>query len=80
MRSMAQVQIMTDSTGDLPEGISQSLGIEIIPLYITLGESTYADGEDLSPDELFEKVELSGNFPKTASPSIMGLAKICSAL
>ncbi|MBS7262677.1 MAG: DegV family protein, partial [Eubacteriales bacterium] len=37
------IRIVCDSTFDLPEEESRALGIEILPLYILLGDETYMD-------------------------------------
>ena len=44
--------------------------IDILPLYIVLGDQEYADGEGISPDEIFRWSDASNQTPKTAAISI----------
>ena len=46
------VRIVTDSTADLDRDEAQQLGIEVVPLNVHFGETTYRDGIDLSADRL----------------------------
>jgi DegV family protein with EDD domain len=64
------IQILTDSTADLPADLCQQLNIQVIPMYLTIEGKTYKDGEDIDAGMLFEKVEASGHYPKTSAPSL----------
>ncbi len=63
------IQITTDSTADLNEYAAQN-GIEVMPLIVILGEKSYFDGVDITPQNIFDFVEESKTLPKTAAPSI----------
>ena len=45
------VQVITDSTSDMPEGLPEVLGIRIVPIYLRFGSETYRDGVDITRDE-----------------------------
>ena len=66
---MQKIIVMCDSTSDLPSDYVLEKGIFVIPLYVHIGGNVYQDGVDLSPRDLYEKVEQNNSFPKTASPS-----------
>ncbi len=63
------VQITTDSTCDLGES-AQKRGIAVQPLLVILGEDSFQDGVNITPQDIFDYVERTGVLPKTAAPSI----------
>ena len=58
------VRIITDSGIDLPGELDPRL--TVIPLGITFGETTYADGVDLTNDRFYEMLIESDELPKTS--------------
>ncbi len=65
-----KVLISVDSTCDLPKELLKERNIRQIPLYITIGEETYLDGLEITPDEIYARYEKEGVLPKTAAISI----------
>ncbi len=63
------IQITTDSTCDLGESI-QKRGIGVMPLSVILGDRSYLDGVNITPQDIFDHVERTKELPKTAAPSI----------
>ena len=63
------INIITDSTADIPKVLCESYGIETIPMYIQLNGSVYKDGEDIYLEMLFETVRSTGQYPTTSAPS-----------
>jgi DegV family protein with EDD domain len=63
------IQIVTDSTSDIPEEVLRNLPIHVIPLYITLNGESYQDNIDLSRKEFYEALPESDPYPTTATPS-----------
>lgn len=66
---MSKVKIFADSTSDLPAAWLTEYRIGIIPLYVVFGDETFKDGVDMTPTELYRKVETGGSLPKTTAPS-----------
>jgi DegV family protein with EDD domain len=64
------VQVITDSTSDLPAAMRQELGIEVVPLNISFGSTNYRDGIDLSPDQFYSMLQESAELPKTSQPPV----------
>ncbi|KKO53648.1 DegV family protein [Paenibacillus sp. DMB20] len=64
-----KIKIFADSTCDLPSSWIEEHDIGIIPLYVVFGEDSLRDGVDITPVELYAKVEETGSLPKTAAPS-----------
>lgn len=60
------VRIVTDSVSDIPEEYVYEYNINVIPLKVILGEHVYEDRINITPDKVFERIEKSGEFPKTS--------------
>ena len=60
------VKILVDSSSDFDENEAKEYGIEMVPMEITFGETTYLDGVNLSHKEFFEKLIESVEIPKTS--------------
>lgn len=64
------VKILSDSTCDLSQELTERYGIEILPLHVLMGEGDYRDGVDVTPDQIFHWSDENKSTPKTAAPSI----------
>jgi len=64
------VIISADSTCDLPPELIERHNIHIIPLSILLGEDSYLDDANFSPDKIYEYYKQNGTLPKTSAPSV----------
>lgn len=65
-----KILITRDSTSDLPADILEKYNIKTIPLSITLGDKTYLDGVDISPDFIYKYHAEHGELPKTSAVNI----------
>ena len=63
------VRVITDSTCDLPGEVVSKLDIEVIPLFIHVGDREYLDGIDMTRAEFYEKLPSFTDHPTTAVPS-----------
>lgn len=64
------VKIISDSTCDLSRELLDKYDIDIIPLYIRLGDKEYLDGQEISPEELYKWSDANKLTPQTAACSI----------
>lgn len=64
---MNKIKIITDCTSDLPEELYEKYDIHVMSLYVTLGDKSYRDKLDITPKEMFEKVEEYNTLPKTSA-------------
>lgn len=64
------VKIIADSTCDLSRELIEKYNIDILPLYIILGDKEYQDGRGISPDEIYKWSDANGVTPKTAACSL----------
>lgn len=64
------VKILSDSTCDLSQELTERYGIEILPLHVLMGEEDHKDGVDITPDEIFRWSDVNKSTPKTAAPAL----------
>lgn len=69
------VKIFTDSTSDLSKELLEKYNIDVIPLYIHLGEEEYKDGEEIGIQDAFKWSDENKTTPKTAACSIDDVIK-----
>ncbi len=65
-----KIVISADSTCDLTPELLKKHHIVTLPLYITFGEESFRDGIEITPDDLYKRVESDGIMPKTAAVSV----------
>lgn len=63
------IRILSDSTCDLSEEITERYGITIVPLHIVLGEDEYRDRVEITQKEIFEWADRNKTTPKTSAVS-----------
>ncbi len=63
------VRIVTDSTCDLPAETIARYGIQVVPLYINVGDKGYLDGIDITREEFYTRLPDFPTHPFTAVPS-----------
>jgi len=67
---MKKVSILTDSTSDLSKELLDKYDITVFPLHIHLGDKEYADGIDITPEEIYRWSEEQKEIPKTSALSL----------
>ncbi len=63
------IQVITDSTADMPEGLAHDLGIGIVPAYLNFGDKTYREGIDITRQELYSMLPSLPVHPTTSQPN-----------
>ena len=66
---MSSIKVVTDSTADLSSEQVNKYGIEVVPITVSFGQDSYADGIDLSAEEFFTRLTSGKELPKTSQPS-----------
>ena len=64
------VKIIADSTCDLSKELIEKYGVNIVPLYIHMGDDEFKDGVDVTPDDIYKWADANNTTPKTAAISI----------
>lgn len=65
-----KISIVTDSTADLPHEVVQQHNIQVVPLYINIGEESYLDGVDMTREQFYLGLPGFKKHPTTAVPGI----------
>lgn len=66
-----KVILTTDSTCDLTEELIKKFNVaEINRLRICYGDDSFADGTEITPDEIYERFYADGTLPKTSAGSL----------
>ena len=73
------VVITADSTVDLSKELLERYDIKTVPLTIILGEESYADGADFTPEKIYRRYRADGTLPKTAAPGVQDLLDFFTA-
>lgn len=63
------IRIVTDSTCDLPADLIAKYGIQVVPLYINIGDKGYLDGVEITREEFYRNLPAYPVHPTTAVPS-----------
>ncbi len=63
------IKIVTDSTADLPQSLTEELGIMVVPVYVQFGNKTYRDRTDISEEEFYDRLLNFPAHPTTSQPS-----------
>jgi len=63
------IQVVTDSTSDMPEGTAAGLGIRVVPIYLRFGDKTYRDGVDITKGEFYAMLAASTVHPASSQPN-----------
>ncbi|MBI5877011.1 MAG: DegV family protein [Chloroflexi bacterium] len=68
---MGQIQIVTDSSCDVPPEIQKELNITVVPMNIHFGTETFQEGVTMTATEFYARLIRDGTsiLPKTSQPS-----------
>jgi len=66
MDTQKPVVIMTDSTCDLPRELIVQYHLQVIPLYVVMGDNSYQDGVEMDTARLLAWSDANKTVPKTA--------------
>ncbi|HET9226056.1 MAG TPA: DegV family protein [Thermoanaerobaculia bacterium] len=67
-RREPRVQIVTDSTADLPPDLVQAHGIAVVPLTVAFGKEVFRDRVDIQPGEFYKKLTRTKTHPASSPP------------
>lgn len=65
-----QVIVATDSGANLPQTLIEKYDIQVIPLWVQIGERSYRDGVDIQPMEFFRRLREKVGRMATSQPSL----------
>lgn len=70
------IRILVDSSSDYTMEEINNNGFHFVPLNVSIGDNYYRDGIELKPDDFYELLINTGDFPKTSQPSPQDFADI----
>ncbi len=70
MADNKKVIISSDSTTDLGPELTKKYNLHIKPLEVVMGDKSYIDGVEATPDDLYEYAERTGTLAKTSATGI----------
>lgn len=70
-----RVQIVTDSTADLPSDLVQSYGIAVVPLTVAFGKEVYRDRVDIQPGQFYRMLTQKKAHPVSSPPTAADFAE-----
>ncbi len=76
---MHKIIISADSTCDLPQELVARYDFKIVPLYVNLGDDSFKDGLEMTPDKIYDYVAEEKQLPKTSAASIPDYIEFFSA-
>ena len=62
------IEIITDSTCDIPEKLLEEYGIIVVPLVVVWGDEQYRDRIDLQPSEFYRRLSVDPVQPHSSLP------------
>lgn len=68
------VHIVTDSTCDLTQELTERFRVTVLPLFVTLNDAEYRDGVTIHAADVFRAVEMGAPLPKTAAVPVSDYA------
>ena len=65
-----KIKITSDSTCDLSPELIEKYNIDILPLYVGMGDDILKDGAEATPEDIYSFVDKTGILPKTSAPNL----------
>jgi len=75
VRREPAVQIVTDSTSDLPADLAAAHGIDVVPLTVAFGTESFRDRVDLQPGQFYGLLKTKRVHPASSPPAGDELAR-----
>ena len=74
------IQIVTDSTADLPDNLTKEYQISVVPLYVNVktadGLESLRDGIDIDHTTFYKTLANDDNLPTTSQPSVQDFIEV----
>jgi DegV family protein with EDD domain len=74
------LQLVTDSSCDLPEDLIKRHNIHLVPLIVNVDGESYLEGVDITPKEFYKKMGMSKHLPRTSQPTPASFLDVFSKL
>lgn len=71
-----QIEIVTDSTSDIPSDIAEKYDIHVLPTLLNIDGKSVEDGMGISRSEFYDRLPSMQPLPTTSSPSVGSFVKL----
>jgi DegV family protein with EDD domain len=71
-----QIEIVTDSTSDIPGDVAEEYHIHVVPAILNIGGQSLEDGPGISRREFYERLPAMQPLPTTSAPSVGSFLKL----
>ena len=71
-----KIKITSDSTCDLSPELIEKYDIDILPLYVGMGDDVLKDGVEATPEDIYAFVDKTGILPKTSAPNFSDMTDL----
>ncbi len=71
-----RIEIITDSTCDIPPALIEQYSIVVQPHVLIWGERQYRDRVDLQPEEFYRRLRTESSLPTTSQASVQDFASV----
>ena len=71
-----KIKITSDSTCDLSPELIEKYDIDILPLYVGMGDDVLKDGVEATPEDIYAFVDKTGILPKTSAPNLSDMTDL----
>ena len=61
-----RIKLMTDSASDIPAELEQEYDIKILPFPVTVGDDSYLERVDFTPEEFYDLLSSAPKIPATS--------------
>src|SRR5699024_1864797 len=65
-----KIAVVVDPTSYLPDALKEKYDIRTIPLSVVIGDESYKEDEEITPDEFYDRIRDMEELPRTSQPSI----------
>jgi fatty acid-binding protein DegV len=72
---MPLLQIVTDSSCDLPNELLVEQNIRVVPLIVNIDDQIFQEGVEITPAEFYRLAAGSARLPKTSQPTPLQLQR-----
>src|SRR5689334_8286588 len=76
LREVAMIKIVTDSTSNLPDSLTQEYGITVVPTYLHFGAETYLDVVTMSTGDFYKRLVAASEPPTTSQIPVKDFAEV----
>lgn len=74
------IQIVTDSSCDLPQELLERYGVTVVPLVVDIDGDTFRERVEITPAEFYARMARSVGLPRTSQPSPAVFAETFASL